>query len=38
MEETITAEQGVPVYDPQLIARKWLLIAAFATLTAVGRA
>ena len=31
-------EQGVPVYDPQLVAMRWPFLAAKAYSTAVGRA
>ena len=31
-------QQAVPGYDPQVIAKQWPSLAAFAILTAVGRA
>ena len=31
-------QQGVPVYDPQLVAMRWPFLAAKAYSTAVGRA
>ena len=37
--ETIeSVQQGVPVYDPQLVAMRWSFLAAKVYSTAVGRA
>ena len=37
--ETIeSVQQGVPVYDPQLVAMRWPFLAAKVYSTAVGRA
>ncbi len=34
----MSAQQGVPGYDPQLVARRWLFLAAKVYTYAVGRA
>ena len=38
LRKTNSAEQGVPVYDPQAAAMRWLSLAAMVYSTAVGRA
>ena len=36
--EENSVQQGVPVYDPQLVAMRWPFLAAKVYSTAVGRA